>query len=81
MAQTLLGTLPVRSTGAVVVADPNPEQLVERCIARLCEQHGERAAPNAGRDAAPTSSILAGEGIGGGEPSPTKGEGDSFLPR
>lgn len=60
LAQTLLDTLPVRSTGAVVIADPDPEQLVERCIARLSEQRGEQAAPNAGRDAAPTSSPLAG---------------------
>ena len=52
LAQTLLDTLPVRSTGAVVIADPDPEQLVERCIARLGEQHGAQAAPNAGRDAA-----------------------------
>jgi hypothetical protein len=54
LVQTLLDTLPVRSTGAVVIADPDPEQLVDRCIARLCEQRGEQAAPNAGRDAAPT---------------------------
>jgi len=44
LAQTLLDTLPVRSTGAVVIADPDPEQLVERCIAKLCEQRGEQAA-------------------------------------
>jgi uncharacterized protein (TIGR00725 family) len=50
VAQTLLDTLPVRSTGAVVIADPDPEQLVERCIARLCEQRGEQAASNAGGD-------------------------------
>jgi uncharacterized protein (TIGR00725 family) len=42
LAQTLLDTLPVRSTGAVVIADPDPEQLVDRCIARLCEQRGEQ---------------------------------------
>ena len=41
VAQSLLNTLPVRSTSAVVIADPDPEQLVERCIARLCEQRGE----------------------------------------
>jgi uncharacterized protein (TIGR00725 family) len=52
LAQTLLDTLPVRSTGAVVIADPDPERLVDRCIARLCEQRGEQGAPNAGRDAA-----------------------------
>ena len=52
VAQSLLNTLPVRSTGAVVIADPDPEQLVERCIARLGEQRGAQAAPNAGRDAA-----------------------------
>jgi hypothetical protein len=40
LAQTLLDTLPVRSTGAVVIADPEPEQLIDRCIARLCEQRG-----------------------------------------
>jgi hypothetical protein len=60
LAQTLLDTLPVRSTGTVVIADPDPEQLVERCIARLREQRGEQAAPKAGHDAAPTSSPLAG---------------------
>ena len=38
VAQMLLDTLPVRSTGAVVIADPVPEQLVDQCIARLCEQ-------------------------------------------
>jgi hypothetical protein len=38
LAPTLLDRLPARATGAVVVADPDPEQLVERCIARLCEQ-------------------------------------------
>ena len=43
LAQTLLDTLPVRSTGAVVIADPDPEQLVDRCIARLHEQRGEQA--------------------------------------
>jgi uncharacterized protein (TIGR00725 family) len=42
VAQMLLDMLPVRSTGAVVIADPNPEQLVDRCIARLCEQPGEQ---------------------------------------
>ena len=40
VAQTLLDTLPVRSTGAVIIADPAPEQLVERCLARLCNQRG-----------------------------------------
>src|SRR5713101_6414969 len=44
LAQTLLDTLPVRATGAVVIAAPDPEQLVERCIARLCAQRGEQAA-------------------------------------
>ena len=44
LAQTLLDTLPVRSTGAVVIADPDPEQLVDRCLARLCEQRGEQPA-------------------------------------
>src|SRR5882724_6396482 len=43
MAQTLLDTLPVRATGAVVIADPDPEQLVDRCIARLGAQRGEQA--------------------------------------
>ena len=42
VAQTLLDMLSVRSTGAVVIADPDPEQLVEHCIARLCEQRGEQ---------------------------------------
>jgi uncharacterized protein (TIGR00725 family) len=44
LAQTLLDTLPVRVTGAVVIADPDPEQLVDRCLARLYEQRGEPAA-------------------------------------
>jgi uncharacterized protein (TIGR00725 family) len=44
VAQTLLDTLPVRATGAVVIADPDPEQLVDLCIASLCEQRGEQAA-------------------------------------
>jgi uncharacterized protein (TIGR00725 family) len=43
LAQTLLATLPVRSTGAVVIADPDPERLVDRCIARLGAQRGEQA--------------------------------------
>ena len=47
LAQALLDTLPVRSTGAVVIADPDPEQLVERCIVRLREQRGEQATPAA----------------------------------
>jgi uncharacterized protein (TIGR00725 family) len=59
--QTLLDTLPVRSTGAVVIADPDPEQLVDRCLARLYEQRGEPAAPNV----APTAASLA-EDTGGG---------------
>jgi uncharacterized protein (TIGR00725 family) len=42
VAQTLLDTLSVRSTGAAVIADPDPEALVERCLARLCEQRGEQ---------------------------------------
>jgi uncharacterized protein (TIGR00725 family) len=44
LVQTLLDTLPVRATGAVVIADPDPEQLVDRCITRLCAQRGEQAA-------------------------------------
>jgi len=52
MAQTLLDTLPVRATGAIIIADPALEQLVDRCIARLWEQRAEQAAGNAGRDAA-----------------------------
>jgi uncharacterized protein (TIGR00725 family) len=51
MAQSLLDMLPVRSTGAGVIADPDPETLVERCIARLSEQHGEPATPNVPSDA------------------------------
>ena len=66
LAQTLLDTLPVRSTGAVVIADPDPEHLVDLCLAKLCEQRGEPAAPNVARDAAPTASPLAGEDTGGG---------------
>src|SRR6266487_3762314 len=33
-AQTLLDTLLVRPTGAVVLADPDPEPLIDRCIER-----------------------------------------------
>jgi uncharacterized protein (TIGR00725 family) len=44
VAQTLLATLPVRSTGAVVIADPDPEQLIDRCLAQLYEQRGTQAA-------------------------------------
>jgi uncharacterized protein (TIGR00725 family) len=40
----LLDTLPVRATGAVVIADPDPEQLVDRCIVRLCERRAEQGA-------------------------------------
>jgi hypothetical protein len=72
LAQTLLDTLPVRSTGAVVIADPDPEQLVDRCIARLHEQRGEPSAPNTGCDATSTSSPSS-------RPSPTSGEGDSLV--
>jgi uncharacterized protein (TIGR00725 family) len=43
LAQTLLDTLSMRPTGAVVIADPDPEQLVDRCIARLCERRGKPA--------------------------------------
>jgi hypothetical protein len=43
VAQTLLDTLPVRSTGAVVIADPDPEQLIDRCIAQMCDRRGEPA--------------------------------------
>jgi len=43
VAQTLLDTLPVRVTGAVVIADPDPEQLIDRCIAQLGDRHGEPA--------------------------------------
>ena len=48
VAQTLLDTLPVRSTGAVVIADPDPEPLIDRCIARLHQQRQEQAAGKAG---------------------------------
>jgi uncharacterized protein (TIGR00725 family) len=40
-AQMLLDTLPVRPTGAVVIADSDPEPLIDRCIARLCEGRGK----------------------------------------
>jgi uncharacterized protein (TIGR00725 family) len=43
VAQMLIDTLPVRSTGAVVIANPDPEQLVECCLAKLCERRGEQA--------------------------------------
>ncbi len=52
VAQMLLDTLPVRSTGAVVIADADPEQLVDRCIARLRERREVQAAGNAGPDTA-----------------------------
>jgi uncharacterized protein (TIGR00725 family) len=52
VAQTLLDTLPVRSTGAVVIADSDPEQLVDRCIAQLCAQRQEQAAGHAEPDTA-----------------------------
>jgi hypothetical protein len=44
VAQTLLATLPVRSTGAVVIADSDPEQLIDRCLAQLYERRGTQAA-------------------------------------
>ena len=44
VAQTLLATLPVRSTGAVVIADSAPEQLIDRCLAQLYERRGTQAA-------------------------------------
>jgi hypothetical protein len=43
VAQTLLATLPVRSTGAVVIADPDPEQLIDRCLAQLYARRGAQA--------------------------------------
>ncbi len=43
VAQTLLDTLSVRPTGAVVIANPDPEQLIDYCIARLCERRGKPA--------------------------------------
>jgi len=42
-AQTLLDTLLVRPTGAVVIADPDPEPLIDRCIERLYERRGQQA--------------------------------------
>jgi uncharacterized protein (TIGR00725 family) len=42
-AQTLLDTLLVRPTGAIVLADPDPEPLIDRCIERLCERRGQQA--------------------------------------
>jgi uncharacterized protein (TIGR00725 family) len=42
-AQTLLDTLLVRPTGAVVLADPDPEPLIDRCIERLGERRGTQA--------------------------------------
>jgi uncharacterized protein (TIGR00725 family) len=44
VAQTLLATLPVRSTGAVVIADPDPEQLIDRCLAQLYARRRVQAA-------------------------------------
>src|SRR5215470_1655564 len=43
LAQTLLDTLSVRPTGAVVIADPDPEPLIDRCIERLYERRGQQA--------------------------------------
>jgi uncharacterized protein (TIGR00725 family) len=43
VAQTFLDSLPVRATGAVVIADPDPEQLIDRCIAQLCDRRGDPA--------------------------------------
>jgi hypothetical protein len=43
LAQTLLDTLSVRPTGTAVIADPDPEQLIDRCIARLCERRRKPA--------------------------------------
>jgi hypothetical protein len=34
----------VRSTGAVVIADPDPEQLMDRCLAQLYARRGTQAA-------------------------------------
>jgi uncharacterized protein (TIGR00725 family) len=40
----LLDRLPVRPTGAIVIADPDPEALVERCLAGLrAQRQGEAA--------------------------------------
>ena len=44
VAPTLLATLPVRSTGAVVFADPDPEQLIDRCLAQLYARREAQAA-------------------------------------
>jgi uncharacterized protein (TIGR00725 family) len=43
VAQMLLDTLPVRSTGAIVIADPDPEQLIDRCLAQLYARRGAQA--------------------------------------
>jgi uncharacterized protein (TIGR00725 family) len=43
---TVLDTLPVRSTGAVVIADPDPERLIDRCLATLHARHGDETARN-----------------------------------
>jgi uncharacterized protein (TIGR00725 family) len=40
LAPTILDTLPKRSTGAVVIADPDPEQLIDRCLASFCARRG-----------------------------------------
>jgi len=52
LVPSILDTLLVRSTGAVVIADPAPEQLIDRCIATLCERRGEQTAHNTGLTAA-----------------------------
>jgi uncharacterized protein (TIGR00725 family) len=41
VVQMLLDTLPVRSTGAVVITDSDPESLIDRCIACLCARRVE----------------------------------------
>ena len=46
LVPTILATLSARSTGAVVIADPDPEPLIDRCITTLCARHGAQVAHN-----------------------------------
>jgi uncharacterized protein (TIGR00725 family) len=46
LALTILDTLPVRSTDAVVIADPDPERLIDRCLATLSARRGNETARN-----------------------------------
>jgi uncharacterized protein (TIGR00725 family) len=42
LVPTVLATLSVRPTDAVVIADPDPELLIDRCLATLGERRGNQ---------------------------------------